>query len=150
MELNCKLYSKLPDAIIYKICCLTGQFILRYDKKLNKTVLVSIINLNDQKWIDFTTVLYNCFIKPKRQFYSFDFGTCTSHSISSITRTGVSCSLSSTNNLVTCIYFSVTLPPIELNTTTITNTDSEQKTNRHNRRRRGDKKRFKYQFAKPY
>lgn len=61
--LNTKLFSRLPDVIIYKICIYTGKFIFRYDKKINKTLLVSIIDLNNKLWITFNRMLLECFIK---------------------------------------------------------------------------------------
>ena len=53
MDIEPALFSRLPDNIIHLICIYTGKFILRYDNKLRKTILVSIIDLSDNLWITF-------------------------------------------------------------------------------------------------
>ncbi len=65
MILKPTLFARLPDDIIYKICVYTGKFILRYDNKVNKAILVSIIDMNDKLWISFNKMMLGCFVKKQ-------------------------------------------------------------------------------------
>lgn len=42
---NNDIWSALPEVLIDEICLFTGKFILRFDKKINKKVLVDVIDL---------------------------------------------------------------------------------------------------------
>ena len=55
--LDVQLFSKIPDDIIFEILIFTGKFILRFDKRLNKSVLASRIDLNDEIWVRFNEEL---------------------------------------------------------------------------------------------
>lgn len=100
MELEPKLYSKLPDVLINEICVLTGNFILRYDNKFKKLVLVSIINTNSKKWIEFDITLSKLYKKRKHEFTDFiGFGR------------RVSCTIGRNGGLISRVFLSVTLPP---------------------------------------
>ena len=58
MELS--FYSQLPDDLLYEICCLTGQFRIHYNHKINKCELIDIIDLTQQKWITFNEEFKRC------------------------------------------------------------------------------------------
>jgi len=65
MEL--KVYSQLPDDLLYHICCLTGKFRICYNYKTNKSELINIIDLTQQKWIVFNENFSKCvYIKKRR------------------------------------------------------------------------------------
>ena len=140
INLDPNLFSRLPNELIYEICILTGKFILRYDKKLNKTVLVSIIDFTEPQWVLFNIILDNLF--TKRRSYTADFGR------------RVTCSISRNGDLVTHMYLQLTLPNVtqwSYNTNQPKNGIKQIKQNKDNapnkpKPRRGDKKRFKMQF----
>jgi hypothetical protein len=94
-----KKFKQLPNNLAYEICLYTGKFILRYDKKLNKTVLVSIIDFTEQQWIQFNLIFFKLFNKRKFNI-SEDFGT------------RVAVSISRNGDLMSCINLTVRLPPI--------------------------------------
>lgn len=98
--LDSKLFSRLPDAIIFEICVLTGKFKLRFDKRFNRITLISIIDLNDKLWVEFNKTLA-CHIDYKRFLYSrAEFGS------------RVTCSINRNGDLSTRMYLQITLPPI--------------------------------------
>jgi len=100
INLDPKLFSRLSNELIYEICILTGKFILRYDKKLNKIVLVSIIDFADQQWIQFNLTFFKLFNKRKFNIFE-DFGR------------RVTCSISRNGDLVSRMYLQITLPPLQ-------------------------------------
>jgi hypothetical protein len=65
MEL--KVYSQLPDDLLYHICCLTGKFRIYYNYKTNKSELSNIIDLTQQKWVDFNQNFSQCVNKKRRR-----------------------------------------------------------------------------------
>lgn len=161
--LDSKLFSRLPDAIIFEICVLTGKFKLRFDKRFNIITLISIIDLNDKLWVEFNKTLA-CHIDYKRFLYSrAEFGS------------RVTCSVSRNGDLCTRMYLQITLPELKLSRnevmdqylpeletglidhselSTIANTvipsrrswEQSERRSDGKKRRRGEKKRFKMQF----
>jgi hypothetical protein len=115
-----KLYEQLPKYLVHEICLYTGKFILRYDKKLNKNVLVSIINFADKQWIRFNYIYFDLYNKRR-----YKRGDCN-------------CYLSHGGDLFTHVYLNVTLPPLP--------SDIQISEKNTKPRRRGDKKRYKMQF----
>ncbi len=157
--LDSKLFSRLPDAIIFEICVLTGKFKLRFDKRFNRIILVSIIDLNDKLWIEFNTIFALLYRKKLNITNGgADFGR------------RVTCSISRNGDLCTRMYLNITLPTLPtwqevrdqqlierasrltdhsefpaITNAVIPNQQSSS-SNLNNKRRRGEKKRFKMQF----
>ncbi len=112
MEIEHTLFTRLPDDIIYKICIYTGKFILRYDNKLKKTILVSIIDFNDKLWVTFNKMVLECFLKKMRN----PFGR------------NVNCSISRSGDLCTRVY----LRAIPISLIDIMNDDNNNNNNDYN------------------
>lgn len=98
--LDSKLFSRLPDSIIFEICVLTGKFKLRFDKRFNRIILVSIIDLNDKLWVEFNETLA----------YLIDYKRFT-NSGANFGR-HVTCSISRNGDLCTRMYLNITLPTL--------------------------------------
>ncbi len=146
MELDSKLFSRLPDDIIYQICIYTGKFILRTDNKLYKRILVSIINLNEKIWVEFNNQMLQYFMKKMIYKSSTNSNSFQRY----ITRGG---------DMVIYSYIHISLPPSPVQSLIDniqpvinyihTKSHSESSSERLNKkRRRGDKIKFKMQFKK--
>jgi len=121
MNIEPALFSKLPDNIIHLICIYTGKFILRYDNKLHKTILVSIIDLNDNLWITFNKKIRSRYINKYNPYLQ-------EKNYARIARTG---------DMITHLVFRVNYPePSHLMYKYMNGNNEQQKSKKYNKKRK--------------